>query len=170
MLKQTQFKFLKGDRVPFRAGRRALFPVKAGVTEVEYVKIYDYARLRYMPGVPGQERDDRRVDFGPEDVVWANEEDIQTESQEFLAPIGATMEEQEGRASARHEEIAANKRLDSVARMMAAAYWRGKLDHIRPHSESGYEQNYRVFEAMIKAAAENQLEAWKPAARLALGE
>lgn len=56
------------------------------------------------------------------------------------------------------------EQLKSVSRMMAAAYWRGKLTAINHEVEEE-----PIIEAMIKEAAEQHMEEWEPAARVALG-
>jgi hypothetical protein len=52
--------------------------------------------------------------------------------------------------------------IESVARMMAAAYWRGKLE---PHVD-----RQLVLEAMLKAAAEFDLPNWIASAKVACGD
>ena len=56
-----------------------------------------------------------------------------------------------------------DQQLESVAYMLAAAYWRGRLVSldIEPTRQS-------TLEAMIKAAANVELEQWKAAARIAV--
>jgi citrate lyase gamma subunit len=55
------------------------------------------------------------------------------------------------------------EQIESAARMMAAAYWRGRLENIRV---SVLDQG--AIEVMIKAAAEHDLGLWKAAARIAV--
>lgn len=57
------------------------------------------------------------------------------------------------------------QQIESVALMMAAAYWRGRLEYLRI---TGHEQS--TIEAMIKAAASADRNGWKIAAKLALGD
>lgn len=59
-----------------------------------------------------------------------------------------------------HEE-----KLESVARMLAAAHWRGRLAPLRNTCLEDF-----IFEAMIKAAAEADQGAWKPSATVAIGD
>ena len=56
-------------------------------------------------------------------------------------------------------------RVESLAKMLAAAYWRGRLEDLR---RTNFEDG--TFEKMIEAAAENDLHRWKTAALLALAE
>ncbi len=53
--------------------------------------------------------------------------------------------------------------IEAVARMLAAAYWRGRLDNMRA---SIHEQH--VIEAMVKAASEADIDRWKHSAGVAL--
>jgi hypothetical protein len=53
--------------------------------------------------------------------------------------------------------------IEKVANMLAAAYWRGRLDTIRSTTLDD-----RVFEVMIKAAAESDKDGWKMSAKQAL--
>lgn len=53
-----------------------------------------------------------------------------------------------------------NSQIEAIALMLAAAYWRGRLESLKADPAS--------LEAMISAAAEHDMESWKPAARNAL--
>lgn len=52
--------------------------------------------------------------------------------------------------------------LGTVANMLAAAYWRGKIEGLKCDKRA-------TEEAMIKASAECDLDRWLPAAKVALG-
>jgi hypothetical protein len=56
-----------------------------------------------------------------------------------------------------------DQRVDSAARMLAAAYWRGRLESIRVTVS---EQS--TIEAMVKAAAEADKDHWKASAKIAV--
>ena len=62
---------------------------------------------------------------------------------------------------------ATEKQIESVALMMAAAYWRGRLlgAGITVNESPGRKP---TLEAMIQAAAEADIDSWKASARLAI--
>jgi len=55
------------------------------------------------------------------------------------------------------------QQIDSVATMLAAAYWRGRLESIRVTVS---EQS--TIEAMVTAAAETDKDHWRASARMAV--
>lgn len=62
---------------------------------------------------------------------------------------------------------ATEKQIESVALMMAAAYWRGRLQGAGITVEESPGRKPTV-EVMIQAAAEADMDGWKTAARLAV--
>lgn len=54
------------------------------------------------------------------------------------------------------------ERINHVASMLAAAYWRGRLE------QAGLREPAPIFEAMLKAAAETDKTHWIAAAKIAV--